>query len=464
MKLTLKKALSLLVAAAMLLSLAACADKTAGTAAPAASTDTSASAGINRDAVAVRVGDRDITAGEIADMYTQYVSMYQAYGMAAPTADEDIKSLQDMVVSTLVDYDILLYQASKLGYDSLTAEQEAELQESLSTEIESMIEYYSQDAETEGTDEDIRNAAIAAINQELANYGWNTDFEGYKKLREQELREKAVIANLENSIKASASVSDEDVKNYYDTLYQEQKEQLEDPTQYLGLEEDYEMNGGTPMLIVPEGYVRVKVLSVMPEGTLDENYDTLLSEMTALEAEYGNLALAGGDAARITEIKNEYAQKKLEADGLFDAYTADAHAKIREAYAKLQAGESFDDVFAAYNEDTTYTTYPVFAERGRLMMPNEDDGTWDEKLRNAAKGLTPGQYSDIVEIEGSYFIVYLVGEEPAGDVPYDTVLNALRESALASRQETVWQAQQEEWSNDTSIVTYYEDAYRSIGK
>ena len=86
MKLTLKKALSLLVAAAMLLSLAACADKTAGTAAPAASTDTSASAGINRDAVAVRVGDRDITAGEIADMYTQYVSMYQAYGMAAPTA------------------------------------------------------------------------------------------------------------------------------------------------------------------------------------------------------------------------------------------------------------------------------------------------------------------------------------------------------------------------------------------
>ena len=146
MKLTLKKALSLLVAAAMLLSLAACADKTAGTAAPAASTDTSASAGINRDAVAVRVGDRDITAGEIADMYTQYVSMYQAYGMAAPTADEDIKSVQDTVVSTLVDYDILLYQASKLGYDSLTAEQEAELQESLSTEIESMIEYYSQDA------------------------------------------------------------------------------------------------------------------------------------------------------------------------------------------------------------------------------------------------------------------------------------------------------------------------------
>ena len=130
----------------------------------------------------------------------------------------------------------------------------------------------------------------------------------------------------------------------------------------------------------------------------------------------------------------------------------------------MQAGESFDDVFAAYNEDTTYTTYPVFAERGRLMMPNEDDGTWDEKLRNAAKGLTPGQYSDIVEIEGSYFIVYLVGVEPAGDVPYDTVLNALRESALASRQETVWQAQQEEWSKDTSIVTYYEDAYRSIGK
>ena len=62
----------------------------------------------------------------------------------------------------------------------------------------------------------------------------------------------------------------------------------------------------------------------------------------------------------------------------------------------MQAGESFADVFAAYNEDTTYTNYPVFAERGRLMMPNEDDGTWDEKLRNAAKGLTPGQYSDIV--------------------------------------------------------------------
>ena len=102
------------------------------------------------------------------------------------------------------------------------------------------------------------------------------------------------------------------------------------------------------MLLAPEGYVRVKVLSVMPEGALDESYGALLSEMAELEAEYGNLSLAPStDTARTQQIKEQYAEKKAESDRMFEEYTASARAKINEAYGKLQAGESFDAVFTA---------------------------------------------------------------------------------------------------------------------
>lgn len=57
-----------------------------------------------------------------------------------------------------------------------------------------------------------------------------------------------------------------------------------------------------------------------------------------------------------------------------------------------------------------------------------------------------------------------MSEEPAGDIPYASVSEAMHTLALEQAQNTVWEQQQEDWEADSSMITYYEDAYRMIGK
>jgi len=210
--------------------------------------------------------------------------------------------------------------------------------------------------------------------------------------------------------------------------------------------------------------VRVKVLTVEPKEALSEDYDVLMNEMTALEAEYGKLALTGTDAARQNEIKKAYQENKTASEELWEAYVKDARTAANEAYAKLEDGEPFDTVFIAYGEDTSYIDYPVFASKGCLLTPGTDDGMWDDAIREAAKTLTVGAYSEIIEIDGSYHIVYLVSEEEAREVPYEEVQEAMHALALEQRAATLWEERQEEWSEDESLVTYYEANYRGVGK
>ena len=148
---------------------------------------------------------------------------------------------------------------------------------------------------------------------------------------------------------------------------------------------------------------------------------------------------------------------------MYEAYMADATAKINEAKAKLDGGESFDAVLAAYGEDATYTDYALIAERGRLMMLEGDDG-WDETLRAAALALEDGAYSDVLLIDDVYYIVYRVGSEPAGTRTLEEVHDAIRNAALEAARVDVWNAQLDTWDADDSMVTYHEEVYRSIGK
>ena len=455
-----KRAAAILLACLMLAALAAC------NAAPTAEPDaTAAPAAIDRDAIAAKVGDRDVTVGDVEDAYNSLLEMYTYYGYSA-SSDTDIETLQDTAVQSLVDQEMLLYQAGLQGYDVLSDEQEAELRETVDGEIDALITQFSADAETEGTDEDIRAAAVEAIDKALIEAGMDVDFDGYCAQIEEYYRNTYITTNLENSVREQASVTEDAVKEYYDTLHAEQSTAIsDDPASYLASEEAFEMNGGEPMLFTPEGYIRVKALTVQPEGTLDAAYETLATEMADLEAEYGKLALSGEDSAkRLSEIKTAYAAKKLEADKLFAAYTAGAKAKIGEARAALDAGTGFDEVFASYNEDESYTTYDAFAHNGRLMMPGTDDGAWDEALRTAAKGLSAGEYSDVIEVEGSYYILYVVGPEAAGDKPLESVYSEIEALALEQAESTLWEEKQEEWSADKTLVTLYADTYRGIGK
>ncbi len=458
MKITTRKWIALLLAALMLAATAACALEESDGAKTYSDKE--------RAKVAVTVGDKyDITKGEIVDQYEYLVEMYTYYGMAAPTADADVESMQDSVIDNLVSSKILLYKAEQMGI-SLDDDERAAVEVKIEEEMQYWFDSFTEQATSEGA-EDVDARANELFEAALADSGMDMNVEGYREYLSEMMMNEAITTKLEETVKAEVAVTEEDVQAYYDNLLETQKEAYDaDPSVYASEAEAYDMSGGNPIVYAPKGYMRVKVIMVSPEEEIDETYTTLNTELEALEQEYGKLALAedaAANAERMAEIKTEYAEKKAEADELYAAYIADAQEKINKAYEALQSGTSFDDVLAEYGEDDIYSTYPTIAEKGILML-KESEETMDAALVEAVLALEEGAYSEVIQVGDAFYIAAPVGDEPAGEVALENVHDVIEAMALSEKAETLWTERQEEWNNDTSLVVYHEDVYRDIGK
>ena len=196
-------------------------------------------------------------------------------------------------------------------------------------------------------------------------------------------------------------------------------------------------------MVVPEGFLRVKGVTVAPQEAIDETYEEKVTQMSEYEAEYGKLMLEDekANAARLKEIKTLYDALRVETDQMYEAYMADAKAKIEEAKAKLDGGESIDAVLESYGEDAAYTEYALIAEHGRLMAQQSGADDFDDTLRNAALALADGPYSDVLQADDTYYIVYRVGTETAGTRTLDEVREAVEAAALTAEADAVWAEQ-----------------------
>ena len=266
----LKKMTALLVCALMLVSVCACSSKD-----PADKMETvQVNSEIDRDATAATVGDEVITVGDVEDAYNEYIQMFSYYGQPAPTEDADIETVQDTVMEMLVKTQILTVKAKENGCDKLTEEQEKELEQTLAEEESNLINYYLEEG-GDPSDSKAREAAINLINADLQSYGWDMGFEEYMHYLRHYYEETYANQNLENLVKEGAEVSAEEVQAYYDALLEDQTVTMEDPMQYLSGEMDYEMGAGDIVVVVPENYARIKVLTIQPEGAIDESYESL---------------------------------------------------------------------------------------------------------------------------------------------------------------------------------------------
>lgn len=477
MKINWKKALSVFFAVALTVSFAACAGQGADTATSSNASDL--------DQVAVKIGDNyTITKGEILDEYNYMVEMYSYYGMGAPTTDEEIEMMQDTAISSLVSEKIQLYQADLLNV-MLTDEEKAEID----TEVGDLIEFYLDGFRTQAQDEgaeDVETRALDIFQEQLDMSGLEMDIEGFRVYLTELYSEDALKGALKNAVTKDVTASDEEIQSFYDEVLATQTENYTtSPADFGYVAEDYQMNGGDPILYTPEGYVRVRSITISPEAEVSADYSTLRSELIELEAEYGAAALAaladkyaasGADASDTSvnvtteEIEggaamiSDYLAKKAAADAMYELYIKDARTKANEALAALEAGTSFEDVLAQYGEDTMYTDYPSFVETGLLMYIGGEDTTWDEELVKAVGLLKDGEHTAVIQIDDMFFILQLVGSEPAGVRSLTDVYDEIKTAVAAQNANTAWNAQLEAWENDTSIATYFEDVYRDIGK
>ena len=203
---TWKKALSALLAVALTLSFAACGKGANNASASNASPSDAAATDPTRDEIAVRIGKGDeytITKGEIADQYGYMVSMYQQYGMSAPTADADIETMQDDVVASLVTEKLKLYEASQLGI-TLNDEQKAAVEKQVDDQMNSYTDMFRSQAQQEGA-ADVEARTMEIFQEQIDAAGMELDVDGFRDFMLKGYTEEA----LKDALKAEITKAPE---------------------------------------------------------------------------------------------------------------------------------------------------------------------------------------------------------------------------------------------------------------
>ena len=184
----------------------------------------------------------------------------------------------------------------------------------------------------------------------------------------QAYKVETLAAKLRDLLVKDATVSDTDVRKWYDErLASLQKAFAEDPGLFKGQQEGYELYGGVPPLVVPDGYMHVKHILVEDKATAEE------------------------------------------------------------ALNRLNAGENFDKLLAEYGTDPGMRAEP-YQTVGYLVGAYESSRDYLPEFKQAALALSHiGDTSGIVKTEAGYHIIKLIDRMQAKTMPYEEAAGVIRE-------------------------------------
>lgn len=384
----------------------------------------------------------------LASFYSNYSYMYQLYSSFGMTFTADMASdlVQNAVESEVQSYAIR-QQFEKRG---LTLEESedairAEADESYQTSYDSALGSVEGDTPEE-------KAAYA----ELALYS-----EGFTRERLFDMmlashQAEAVQQAVKDEI---AEVSDEELQAAYDEKVAANTETYTStPTQF----ETDASNSSNVICWRPEGYRTVKHVLVIPEDEVLQAVTdarnavkTAKDELEKLQTELDGVnddEPAEGEEVRTAEeiqvdidAKNaEIAELESAAATAEEACLASVKDKTDEIYAKLEAGENFDDVMAEYGEDPGMKSEPNMTNGYYVCA---DSTRWDANFTAGAMALANvGDYSDAPVISTSgVHIIYYNSDVPAGAVSLEEVHDALYDETLESMKSEHYQSELTAW-------------------
>lgn len=421
---------------------------------------------VDSDEAVATIGDRKVTFGEYKQLFDAYAQYYAMMGYDISADEEGTKQLQDGIIDALVVNEIIAYQAAQSGYDKLSDEKLAEIEEQAAADLNSIVEEYRKQAESDAEADssiDVEERLAEYIADEAEAYtGERMTAEEYGKWILENSTESAIGEAFKEAMLKDVTVSDEEIKSWYDENLKTQQETYDNnPENYKADKEAEELYGGDPVLYVPEGYSRVLHILITPEDAISDEYSEKFSEMEDLKSEYGELAFTvnveGGEGAdRLSEIKTEYNKLKADADKIKDEYLAPSVEKAKEAYAKLQAGEEFSKVAEEYSPDTE-------GNKNGLLISAKHSGSydWSKEVKNAFAKIKQGEYTEAVKDDEGVHILYYLSDEPTGEVGLDSVKDKIKEILMIDVQEDEWNQMLETWKNDES-VSLNEELVRSV--
>ena len=481
MKLT-KRFFALLTALLMTLSLIGCLvpkeeDTPADTSAdgpqavPAPDTGDSSEPEFDGEAIAVELGSIQIKANDVANLFDSYIGMFSYSGsINEEIVDQCFSMAEDEIIRNYVP----LWKAEELGV-ALSEEEELELNGEAHAEVEEERDallcqfayYYGATDEipesaSQLTQEQL-DVALNAINEQLAQmFHEGFVFDDYLQMEHDSILEGLRIDKLSETLKANLNADEVDtdaIDAWYESTLEAQKKMFdENPLEYYYHAEGIDVDSESPVLYVPEGYIRVQVIRLAPNGEPDEKIEANATKMKDLEAEYGALMLNNENPDRQAEIAEEYAALKAENDALEEGYYGDIRTRIDEAYAALEGGATFEDVMKTYNG----TPENESGLDERLVYVNGADPR-NGSLGDYAKDLEPGTYSKPVLVDDAYVIVKLIEVVKAGPVDRASIEEEVRIAAMAALREDAWEAQFDEWLTEAKEkAVFHRETYEMI--
>ncbi|MBQ1281380.1 MAG: hypothetical protein IIY16_03950, partial [Oscillospiraceae bacterium] len=411
--------------------------------APATDSETAEST-IEDTAVVASIGERSVTWAQYRMTFETYLQYYAEMGFDVFGTEERLSGFQERTVEALLETCVIAHQAELAGCTTLTEEEQAELDEKIAYELAALDDVYldqvaAEKAADPSLDEEARIQELIAA-ESYYYTGMQMDYESYLEWISNYYREQFYMEKLRAQTVADVTVSDEQVRSYYDqTLEADQNAILDDPGSYGTAAENAV---DIPPLYAPNSYRCVLMLTFAAEDiSSDEAYVQITEQLDTLAAEYGDIAidaeLNGVDrSAELAEILERYRILLAEQQKLITAANADAFTEAESVLETVQA----EGGFATYENVRT-----------RYISP-EYSTAWSKEIIAAVESLEVGEFSEVIQDASGCHILYYNNEVPVGDVAFEEVEALIRNKLLTEAQENVWQAQVDLYMADEEIV------------
>lgn len=352
--------------------------------------------------VVAEVNDEKIIYKDFYSMYSQQAAYYGITDETSQSAEmqETLKNMKSEILNQLIQQEIAAQKTKEAGYE-VTDEKIDEATKTFEEMIQSIAEQMkAMDTSGEEGKNYIKDAE-EYINSELEAMGLSKD--EYLK----EYAEYSLVTQYMEDLTKDITVSDDEIKTYYDEQLNVQKENPE------------EVSYAAVQLIEPSNSKVKHVLISLPKAEQDE---------------YSKMVREG---------------KQEEADAYLNEKLAAIKPKAEEVLNKAKSGEDFEALIKEFGEDEGMESEQY--KDGYVVTENSQ---FIPSFEEASLALGEGEISELVAGPYGYHIIKVYEKNAEKAFPLEEK-NAEIKTVLESEKKTAFMDEKmKEWEEASKIVKY----------